>query len=597
MGWWDDFKAADLSPDTPSQAENIAAAKEKNKSASSSKLPSSSLLQRPDFSSSNSNVATIENAPLPVWENQSKPQSSLPSELKSVSFGEYATMEEAPVPIFEQMDPVTPSLLALQRPKIATTIPFASSQEGNLDLTFAESTNTMVNSPKKVKIDPKDRLPEDKGLLDWHKEFKEDDNPEANPIQKLGEFFSNFSSAVKARATIAPVDALLDTVGVIAMLSNPFVGVAANLSSEPAQRAVDGRSKNGGFVGDFTQNIKESPGTLLSAVPGYQAVGAFTQLALDVESGKKPPEAMASFGAGLATPIISQMVPDMISGNVYLNLIPKVIMTKYAVNEVAKALAPSFQPKLSVDPRAVAATTTGIESANIEGSTLATTTGIESASIQSENLFTLPANSADPAMSTDTPMVIQAKKAIDKIFKTPVIASVSTPTTTTTPTVWKSTKGTPIQSLLSQTTVQGTTPSTIPPVNLGNQNTIPVIVGTNTSTYSYSPVTEGFGIDSPVTTLAFSSYGGNKEEEEEDLLFKNPFATKPIRQLNAATGGATSRSTTFDPKFKEINSLGFATGKTLAGSYNPNDQFSTRQRTSGNRFEDDTVSYLARRTT
>ena len=582
MGWWDDFKAADFSPDTPSQAENIAAAKEKNKSASSSKLPSSSLLQRPDFSSSNSNVATIENAPLPVWENQSKPQSSLPSELKSVSFGEYATMEEAPVPIFEQMDPVTPSLLALQRPKIATTIPFASSQEGNLDLTFAESTNTMVKSPKKVKIDPKDRLPEDKSLTDWHKEFKEDDNPEANPIQKLGEFFSNFSSAVKARATIAPVDALLDTVGVIAMLSNPFVGVAANLASEPAQRAVDGRSKNGGFVGDFTQNIKESPGTLLSAVPGYQAVGAFTQLALDVESGKKPPEAMASFGAGLATPIISQMVPDMISGNVYLNLIPKVIMTKYAVNEVAKALAPSFQPKLSVDPRAVAATTTGIESA----------------SIQSENLFTLPANSADPAMSTDTPMVIQAKKAIDKIFKTPVIASVSTPTTTTTPTVWKSAKGTPIKSLLSQTTVQGTTPSTIPPVNLGNQNTIPVIVGTNTSTYSYSPVTEGFGIDSPVTTLALSSYGGNKEEEEEeDLLFKNPFATKPIRQLNAATGGATSRSTTFDPKFKEINSLGFATGKTLAGSYNPNDQFSTRQRTSGNRFEDDTVSYLARRTT
>jgi hypothetical protein len=95
-----------------------------------------------------------------------------------------------------------------------------------------------------------------------------------------------------------------------------------------------------------------------------------------------------------------------------------------------------------------------------------------------------------------------------------------------------------------------------------------------------------------ISPTSISRFRGDIEgEEEDDTLFSNPFSTKVSRKERSTIAGTS----TFDPSMQQTNLFGFATGQLLGSGEDPNNQFTTRQRTSGGVFEEDTVSFLPQR--
>ena len=443
------------------------------------------------------NTVTMEDAPIPDFDKMPAAQDSLKPE-KNLGFGEYATIEAAPIIPFKDLANPTPSLLTpnillpdpttvLEDPRTRFNPPTGA--KITTHISYKESHDSPFDMPQKA-----EKSIEDKSIGELHREFSRNDNPNANIFQKVGEFFGNLGGALSTKVEQAPVDFALDTVGGLLKFSNPFVGIALDLASEPAQRASEDRSKNGGFIGDFGQNVVENPGTVLSAVPGMEGYADLAQLGADAYLGKDISESVSKMAASVASPILSEFVPDLTT-NPWINLTTKIAGTVYLTDKVADFIHDSSQ-----------------------GPT--------------------PTKIAGP----------------------------------------------------------GNTNPAIPDYIEGNGGSAPVVAPAVAPTFNYTPITSSFDLLAATPISAFSS-AEQGYTEEDDTLFPNPFAIQTTRQKNEEKGEtkALSRLDAFDSRFKEINALGFATGNTLLGSDDPSNQISTRRRNSGNRFEKDTVSYLARR--
>jgi hypothetical protein len=116
----------------------------------------------------------------------------------------------------------------------------------------------------------------------------------------------------------------------------------------------------------------------------------------------------------------------------------------------------------------------------------------------------------------------------------------------------------------------------------GSSSQISIVPQASPSLYTpYTP--------EPIAATSINRFKSGTEEEEE--IFSSPFASKVSRKESKNVLGTRA----FDSSMQETNTLGFGTGKTLNYYEDPSDQFSTRQRTSGGQYEEDTVSFLARR--
>jgi hypothetical protein len=139
------------------------------------------------------------------------------------------------------------------------------------------------------------------------------------------------------------------------------------------------------------------------------------------------------------------------------------------------------------------------------------------------------------------------------------------------------------QSLLAGTSPQGNGGG-----NTSSVQSSGVVVGGGSSQF-ISPFFSD-SMDTPPVNYK-GGFSSSSEKEEDDTLFANPFASKVSRKENKGVSGTRA----FDSSMQQTNLLGFGTGQMLSLDEDPNDQFSTRQRTSGGQYEEDTVSFLARR--
>jgi hypothetical protein len=86
------------------------------------------------------------------------------------------------------------------------------------------------------------------------------------------------------------------------------------------------------------------------------------------------------------------------------------------------------------------------------------------------------------------------------------------------------------------------------------------------------------------------------QEEQDPSTFTGATSRGAREAIEGSLAGPQiSRVDVFDQNFKQINPFGFGTGRTLASTEDPTEQFSTRQRTTGGEFQQDSVSFLSRR--
>jgi hypothetical protein len=265
------------------------------------------------------------------------------------SFGDtFATIENAPLPVFEDMAPVSSSLPSEStfgsfHGKITTHIPEAEPVHVNGVLVEEsigqDSDGNKGFTDEEIMANLSD--PEEKTVMGIMDLLKIQD-PEAGVASRLGR-------ALEIRATTAPVDFFLDNIGI---LLNPVAGLLTNLASEPLQRAFDGRSEEGSLLADVGNTVMENPGTILAAtVEGGAMIGGMLQLGIDMNNGKTPENSIGDLMAG---PLLGPMIGSAVSGinpfdNPYLNMATQIGLTVAGVNIGASLIDKAANAPSSVD--------------------------------------------------------------------------------------------------------------------------------------------------------------------------------------------------------------------------------------------------------